>query len=249
MKTRVYEGEIKVHGFVLGNIHPHLVLPTTTVNSWLVHLPQGRLLVDAGPPWAGRPLARELIRRGLEPKWVALTHAHIDHAGGICDLLKLIPSARFLAQEADIPVLVSGEVLVPSFINPFTPIRPAIHWAFTRRPMPRCHPQGDLSELEELGIEIIQTPGHSLPHASLLLPDGSLMAGDALAVNPAGRPVVNAFYEDQDLMLESLEVLAHRGRGRVFAGHGVPCSIDQVRSLARGHQPGKPPRSQIRKAF
>jgi glyoxylase-like metal-dependent hydrolase (beta-lactamase superfamily II) len=231
MKVRVYEGDIKVQSFVLGNIHPHLTLPTTTVNSWLVHLPQGRLLIDAGPPWAGRLLARELIRRNLEPKWVALTHAHIDHAGGICDLLKLIPSARFLAQEADIPVLSSGEVLVPSFINPFTPIRPAIHWAFTRRPMPKCHPDGDLSELADLGIEVLQTPGHSLPHASLLLPDGSLMAGDALAVNPAGRPVVNAFYEDQDLMLESLQILARRGSGRVFAGHGVPCSIEQVRSL------------------
>lgn len=232
MKVRRHDGELTVHGITVGSLHPRLRLPTMTVNSWLVHLPQGRLLVDAGPPWAGRPIARELILRGWEPDWIALTHAHIDHAGGLCDLMKLIPSARLLADEEDFETLLSGEVLVPAVIDPFTRLRPAINWVMTRRPMPKCAPHGPLSELADLGITVAPTPGHALPHSSLLLPDGSLIVGDALAVNPSGRPVMNAFFEDSVLMKESLERLAKIGRGRVFAGHGDPCRIEQVRRLA-----------------
>lgn len=233
MKVRRHEGEIVVHGITVGSLHPHLRLPTATVNVWLVDLPQGRLLVDAGPPWAGRPIAHELNRRDWRPDWIALTHAHIDHAGGLCDLMKLIPTARLLADEADFETLQSGEVLVPATIDPFTRLRPAIHWVMTRRPMPKCAPHGPLSELAQLGVGVISTPGHSLPHSSFLLPDGSLIVGDALAVNPSGRPVMNAFFEDSELMKESLVRLAEIGRGRVYPGHGDPCSIEQVRRLVR----------------
>lgn len=232
MKVRRYQGEITVHGITVGGLHPRLRLPTTTVNIWLVDLPQGRLLVDAGPPWAGRPLAQELLRRAWEPDWIALTHAHIDHAGGLCDLMRLIPSARLLADEADFETLQSGEVLVPATIDPFTRLRPAIHWVMTRRPMPKSAPHGPLSELAQFGVGVIATPGHSLPHASLLLPDGSLIVGDALAVTPSGKAVMNAFFEDSELMKESLVRLAEIGKGRVFPGHGDPCSIEQVRRLA-----------------
>jgi len=152
--------------------------------------------------------------------------------------MKLIPSARLLADEADFETLQSGEVLVPATIDPFTRLRPAINWVMTRRPMPKSTPHRPLSDLTKIGVGIIATPGHSLPHNSLLLPDGSLIVGDALAVNPSGRPVMNAFFEDSELMKESLVRLAEIGRGRVFPGHGDPCSIEQVRRLV-GVRPAK----------
>jgi glyoxylase-like metal-dependent hydrolase (beta-lactamase superfamily II) len=64
----VAEGVWQMPGLV-----PHLI------NTWLIRVPAGDVLVDAGTRWAAPGIVRRL--RGRTMAMVALTHVHPDHQG------------------------------------------------------------------------------------------------------------------------------------------------------------------------
>src|ERR1700722_20375311 len=57
----------------LAGLVPHVV------NTYLISIPEGDVLIDAGTRWAARRILREL--RGRKMVLVALTHVHPDHQG------------------------------------------------------------------------------------------------------------------------------------------------------------------------
>jgi hydroxyacylglutathione hydrolase len=61
-------------GVLLGPLFPRNVFNTVVLES-----PQGDVVVDAGPPWSGRRLARFL--KGRDVVEHVVTHAHGDHVG------------------------------------------------------------------------------------------------------------------------------------------------------------------------
>jgi glyoxylase-like metal-dependent hydrolase (beta-lactamase superfamily II) len=223
---------VTVKTLAFGCVHPRLKLPMNTVNVHLVDLDAGRLLVDSGPPWTGPVLAKELKRLGWTPHWLALTHSHIDHAGGAAAVSAAFPRMRVLADPEEWGILRKGEVLVPTVIYPWTRIRPVVNWAFTRIPMPACQPHGPLDELRRLGVTPVSSPGHSLPHTSLLLPDGQMILGDVVTVNLKGEPQVNCYLEDRQMLEESILSLASLAKGTLHPGHGPSCRPEALAALA-----------------
>lgn len=132
-------------------------------------------LVDAGPANSAGRLIHSLQSLRLERiDFVLLTHIHIDHAGGLAELLNHYPMAKVLCHEKGINHLIAPSKLwegslkvlgdIARAYGPPSPIQ-------RDRLIP--HTECDIEDLL-----VIETPGHALHHLSFSLKN-RLFAGEA----------------------------------------------------------------------
>ena len=80
------------------------------VNSYLLEVEDGLLLVDAGWPNKADQIFAAVRESGHNPtdiKHLALTHGHIDHAGSAAEVLRRT-GARVYAHAADLELIKKG---------------------------------------------------------------------------------------------------------------------------------------------
>lgn len=141
---------------------------------------------------------------------VILTHLHGDHIGSLRSVMTAAAAASAHAGEADIGAMSSP--------RPVSPV-------------------GDGDEV--FGLEIIETPGHTAGHISVLDPSaGVLVAGDALNGSDGGVAGANPrFTDDMAMADESVKKLAALEFDTAFFGHGDPVETGAaalVAALAAG---------------
>lgn len=155
-------------------------------------------IVDTGNPGSENDIEASL--GALDLAWgdvghVIVTHLHGDHQGSLPAVLNLAPDAAAYAGAADIPNIGSPRELTAV---------------------------GDGDSV--FGLEIIDTPGHTLGHISVLDPIGGLLvAGDAM--NGADGGVIGAnpaFTTDIAMADESIQKLAALTFDTIVFGHGDP---------------------------
>ncbi|MBF9031234.1 MBL fold metallo-hydrolase [Rhodobacterales bacterium HKCCE3408] len=146
-----------------------------------------RILVDAGAGsgWQGGTgrVLRHMAANGIEPgsvTHVVLTHLHPDHAwGAIADGKLVYPNAQVFAGKTEV-----GFWTHPGLADRMSPAaRPAVEGALRV-----LRGIGDrlvtVVEGDEIvpGLAVIETPGHTPGHVSLMLSDGPglIVTGDAL---------------------------------------------------------------------
>ena len=134
-----------------------------------------KILIDAGPASTAGRLIDSLDSMGLaRVDYILLTHIHIDHAGGLADLLGKFPMARVICHEkalkylGDPSRLWAGSLKVLGKIaEMYGPPKPV--------PMERLIPH---TECEVKDLLIIETPGHAPHHLSFCYRN-RLFAGEA----------------------------------------------------------------------
>jgi len=216
-------------------------------------------VVDCGVPTSWTSLHDALRRVGRALKDVAavvLTHAHFDHVG----------FAERARRELGIPVHVP-ENDVPLARHPvrYDHERPrslylathprglpiiatfARHRAFFPRPVrdPVRVPE-DAGMLDVPGRpHVIPTPGHTLGHCALHLPDrDAVIAGDAVVtLDPytgltGPRLVARAAVADSTRNLRTLDALAATSARIVLTGHGDPWTQGAEAIVARAREAG-----------
>lgn len=155
-------------------------------------------IVDTGVPNSEAMIEAALEALGLG--WdnvghVVVTHLHGDHAGSLPAVLNAAPDATGYAGAADISGITSPRELVAV---------------------------GDGDSV--FGLEIIETPGHTAGHVSVLDPVGGiLVAGDA--INGANGGVIGPnerFTPDMTTANQSVAKLAGFSYETVLFGHGEP---------------------------
>ena len=172
-------------------------------------------VVDTGTPGSAADIGAALQTLGVgwdEVRHVILTHSHGDHVGGLGEVLGEAPTAMTYAGEGDIDAISSP--------NPLTAV-------------------GDGDEV--LGLEVIETPGHTPGSISVLDTGiGLLVAGDALNTDAAGTTVTGPnpdFSSDMVTANASVAKLAQFEFDSLAVGHGNPVLSDadeQVVDLALG---------------
>ena len=172
-------------------------------------------VVDTGNPGSSEDIGAALQTLGVgwsEVRHVILTHSHGDHVGGLGGVLAEAPSAMSYAGAGDIDAIRAP--------NPLTAV-------------------GDGDEV--LGLEVIETPGHTPGSISVLDTGiGLLVAGDALNTDGAGTTVTGpnpSFTPDMGTANESVAKLAQFEFESLAVGHGNPVlsgADDQVVDLALG---------------
>ncbi len=159
--------------------HVYGVIPIP-VAMWLVRIGDRWTLVDCGPPETAERVVAAVARAtdGHGPQSILLTHAHVDHAGGLA-ALRLAWNPAILCHRDEVP-FVTGEA-DHAHIEP----RGAGFWvgrfilprATLGMPVARDLERGQAAE----GMAVIHLPGHSPGQIGFLHPeDRAMICGDAV---------------------------------------------------------------------
>lgn len=172
------------------------------------------VIVDTGE---GGELPKRLAAREPRPdvRGILLTHAHLDHAGGLRDLQK----------EFDVPTYL------PSLERPLFDLLPQQGDWFgmpeLNRPCGRVDHEvndGDVVNVDGLSFKFLSTPGHS-PGQGCYYTDSDIFVGDTLFAGSIGR--TDFPMSDPELMRESLRrLLDLPGHLRVLNGHGPATTLE-----------------------
>ncbi|HJU72995.1 MAG TPA: MBL fold metallo-hydrolase [Gemmatimonadaceae bacterium] len=185
-------------------------------NTYLLSDASGEaVFVDPGDE--GDALADELRARELTLKAIWLTHAHIDHIGGIAGLKRSFDVPVFMHPD-DTPVYARGSDVARMYGLPFE-----------EAPHPeRALAEGDEVRVGSLRFSVMHVPGHAPGHVAFV-GHGVAFSGDCLFAGSIGRSDLPL--SDPVQLEASLERLAGLPpETRVLPGHGPETTIGRERA-------------------
>ena len=183
-------------------------------NSYLVVDDRTRRAVLIDPGDEPDRLLAMVARSGATLEAIWLTHAHLDHVGGINGVRRVL----------DVPVYVHP-LDRPLYDN--VAEQGTKYGVQVEQPAP---PDEDLAEGDELTVgattfSVLHTPGHAPGHVIFVGP-GLILGGDLLFQGSIGR--TDLPYSDGSAMEASLaRIAALPGALAVFPGHGPATTIAQ----------------------
>jgi glyoxylase-like metal-dependent hydrolase (beta-lactamase superfamily II) len=201
-------------------------------------------LVETGPGTSVGSVTAALDHLGIAPDelaHIALTHIHLDHAGGVGSLSRRFPRAAIWVHERGVPHLAEPTRLVASTARVwgeremqelFGPVEPV--------PEGRLHPleDGDVIELGDRYLDVLATPGHATHHVALVdSRSGAVLTGDALGIHVPDLPVLRPATPPPEFDLEryvaSIERIRAAARSILLFAHFGPLSeVDATCDLA-----------------
>jgi glyoxylase-like metal-dependent hydrolase (beta-lactamase superfamily II) len=188
------------------------------------------VLVETGSQSSVAVVLEALEGLGLGPDdlaGVAVTHIHLDHAGGVGDLARAFPKAKVYVHELGARHLADPTRLVASAARVYGPLLDELYGRLDPTAPERLHVLLD-DETIDLGggrtLTAIDSPGHAKHHLgfhdSL---SGLLFAGDAVGVQlPDGgslRPATPPPDFDLALAVNSLHRFADRQPAAIALAH------------------------------
>jgi glyoxylase-like metal-dependent hydrolase (beta-lactamase superfamily II) len=227
-------------------------------NWYIVEAEDGLTIVDAGVPtsWESLLDALEQLGRPIgDVRALVLTHAHFDHVG-FAERLRKQQGVPVYVHDNDVPLTQHPwryDHERPRSLYFATQLRalPIVatflrNRAFWPAPIGAVVRYGDDAVLPVPGRpRVVPTPGHTLGHCALHLPDRNvLFAGDAIVTldpytgRTGPRLVARAATVDSRRNLETLDALVATGATTVLTGHGEPWTAGVERAVAEARAAG-----------
>ena len=191
------------------------------------------VLVETGSQTSVPVLLAALGQIGVGPAelaGVAVTHIHLDHAGGVGDVARAFPSATVYVHEKGARHLADPTRLIDSAARVYGPLLDSLYGRLDPTPVERLHVLDDGEEIpvgSGRTLVAVDSPGHAKHHVGLHDSlSGVLFAGDAVGVKlPDGgvlRPATPPPDFDLDLAITSLgKFAARRPTGIALAHYGL----------------------------
>src|SRR3954454_24869268 len=197
------------------------------IGVYVVETPEGRALFDCGPASTFERL-REAVDLG-EIRHLLLSHIHLDHAGAAGHLLREYPHIRVHVSELGAPHVVDPSRLIASARRLYGDDLDRLYGE------PQPVPQENVQVIWGVaaGLKSFATTGHASHHASYLLDDGTLLAGDATGVRilPGKHVVPHAPPPEIDLEAWDAtfdEILRHQPQRLALIHFGVVDGTEDV---------------------
>jgi glyoxylase-like metal-dependent hydrolase (beta-lactamase superfamily II) len=203
------------------------------------------LLVETGSQTSVPTLLGALDELGVSAgdlAGVAVTHIHLDHAGGVGDVARAFPNATVYVHEKGARHLVDPSRLVDSAARVYGPLLDSLYGRLDPTPADRVHVLDDLEEIEVGNgrrLTTVDSPGHAKHHLALHdSATGLLFVGDAVGVRlPDGgvlRPSTPPPDFDLDQAVHSLDRFRERQpTGLALAHYGLLGEPDDVLAQAQ----------------
>ena len=219
-------------------------LGNRVVNNYLVSLGEedGYVLIDTGYAESYGAFRKRLKKRGVSPKeikYVFLTHAHDDHDGFLNEVLA-ITDAKVILHRKAIDGLLKGQnsfeggcssrlawlfcqilALFGKGEHKYPPLKEEY---FNRLVTIGSEEFQSLS----LPFEVIETPGHTADHISMLK-DGILFCGDATMNNFPSIKRTIIWIENLEQYKQSWEKMIVLNPQMIYPAHGKPFSTNDLR--------------------
>jgi metallo-beta-lactamase class B len=100
--------------------------------SFLIVTKAGLIVIDGGDAVVGRQVVANIRSLGFDPAQVKIllnTHEHFDHAGGLAEIRRAAPGAKFYASAADGAIIAAGGKGDPFLKGPrfdYEPVKPDV---------------------------------------------------------------------------------------------------------------------------
>jgi glyoxylase-like metal-dependent hydrolase (beta-lactamase superfamily II) len=188
------------------------------------------VLVETGSQTSIGTLLGALDELGVEASdlaGVAVTHIHLDHAGGVGDVARAFPGATVYVHAKGARHLADPSRLLDSAARVYGPLLDSLYGRLDPTPPERIVVLDDGDEIDVGGgrtLRAIDSPGHAKHHLGLLdSSSGYLFAGDAVGVRlPDGgvlRPATPPPDFDLEQALRSLQRFADHSPSAIALAH------------------------------
>jgi len=191
------------------------------------------VLIETGSQTSVPVLLAALAQIGVGPAelaGVAVTHIHLDHAGGVGNVAKAFPAATVYVHEKGARHLADPTRLIDSAARVYGGLLDSLYGRLDPTPAERLHVLEDEEVIEvspDRSLVAVDSPGHAKHHVGLHDSlSGVLFAGDAVGVKlPDGgvlRPSTPPPDFDLDQAITSLgRFAARRPSGIALAHYGL----------------------------
>ncbi|MBV9485902.1 MAG: MBL fold metallo-hydrolase [Frankiaceae bacterium] len=190
-------------------------------------------LVETGTAKSAPAVQRALDVLGIGPNdlaTIAVTHIHLDHAGGVGDMARAYPNAEIVVHQRGARHLADPSKLMSSARRVFGALMDTVFGELTPTDALRIRAVDDEGEIDLGGGRTLRTyhsPGHAQHHVGLLDSEsGDLYVGDAAGIfipeTGAIRPSTPPPDFDLDTALASLQHFADLGPQRLLFSHFGP---------------------------
>lgn len=175
-------------------------------------------------------IVETLERLGLNLQAIALTHAHLDHVGGVAALKKLKPDASINLHKAD-EFMYTGLPEQPAWIGIPRSQWAALGFDFEEPPpVDEYWTDGQQYDVGDLKFEVLHTPGHTPGHVVLYEPkERKVFVGDVLFAGSIGRTDLPGGSMEQLLDSIKNKLLSLDDDVTVYSGHGPLTTIGEER--------------------
>jgi hydroxyacylglutathione hydrolase len=169
------------------------------------------VLLDPGDE--GERILREVERSGAQLSAIWLTHAHLDHIGGIAAVRRKWKDLPIHLHPLEQPLYAGGAMQAAHYGLPFEPPPPS----------DRALADGDVLAVGSLRFTVLHVPGHAPGHVAFH-GHGVAFVGDCLFAGSVGR--TDLPFASSAALTRSLERLcALPADTTVYPGHGSATTI------------------------
>ena len=183
------------------------------------------LLVETGSQTSVPALLAALKQHGVSPDelaGVAVTHIHLDHAGGVGDVASAFPRATVFVHQKGARHLVDPERLVSSASRVYGDLLDSLYGRLEPTSADRIHVLED-GETVDIGdgrtLTTVDSPGHAKHHLALHDSEsGILFAGDAVGVRLPDSGVLRPSTPPADFDLDQAVTSLRKFRARSPSG-------------------------------
>ncbi|HKC62097.1 MAG TPA: MBL fold metallo-hydrolase, partial [Pyrinomonadaceae bacterium] len=171
-----------------------------------------------------------LDENGLKLQAITLTHAHMDHVGGVAALKRLKPDAEIILHAKDEPLYMALPEQ-PAWIGIPRSSWAALGFSYEEPPpIDKYWEDGESYRVGEIEFKVIHCPGHTPGHVVLFSEaERKVFVGDCLFAGSIGRTDLPGGSSEQ-LMDSIVNKIVPLGDDvEVYSGHGPVTTIGHER--------------------